>query len=312
MSRFARRLEASASGDAPKMKFRPWNFGIPHLDAVVSGVRPGFVNMIFARSHVGKTLLAMAGIRSNPDVPTLFLSADDEPDLVVRKMMFFDGLVGSVEEAWGITPSQMQTYIENNYPNLDIRDDVTWGPVAYNGEKSVADAVERFTEEFDGRPPELIVYDYLGIDGADYATTMQVSAWQKALARKMPMPILVIGQSNRQGAGAKMEKQPDGSFTRRGFRMEDMSFGGEQQAGLILGLTKSMRAINGRVQDVIEVDIVKNKAVFDGSGLTKPSEPIVLCHSNGRLTDMWTAEREALALEAWRREEANHAFNGYH
>lgn len=311
MSRFARRLEASVTSDAPKMKFRPWNFGIPHLDQIVSGVRPGFVNMIFARPHVGKTLLAVAGIRSNPDVPTLFLSADDEPDLVVRKMMFFDGLVDSVEAAWKITPSEMHAYVEANYPNLDIRDDVTWGPVAFNGEKSVADAVERFTEEFDGRPPELIVYDYLGIDGTDYAQTMQISAWQKALAKKMPMPILIIGQSNRQ-ARSVMEKQADGSLVRRGFRMEDMSYGGEQQAGLILGLTKSLRSIGGRVQDVIEVDVVKNKAVFDGSGLTKPAEPVVLCHSNGRLTDMWTAEREALALEAWRREEANHAFNGHH
>lgn len=91
---------------------------------------------------------------------------------------------------------------------------------------------------------------------------------------------------------------PDGSFVRRGFQMEDLSFGGEQQAGLMMGLSKAKRLVNGVTQSVIEVDIVKNKAVFDGSGLTDPTDPIILCHHGGRLVGREEAQYQWMAQQA--------------
>lgn len=301
MSSFARRLERSTNVE----RFAPWNFGIPALDHYVRGVRSGFVNYIIARSHVGKTQLIMQGIRNNPSVPTLFFSADDDPDLVVRKMMFFDGLYPTIDAAWSAKPAEMAEYVARFYPSLDIVDNVTWGPVAHNGMVSVADAVETFTDSY-GVPPGLLVYDYLGIDGQDFASTMTIAGWQKELVRIMPMPVVVIAQSNR--SSTKTEKAADGTTVRRGFRMEDLAYGGEQQAGLMIGLTGNNRIVNGMLQRVIEVDIVKNKAVFDGSGLTDPTDPIVLCHHNGHLTDRQTAQLEWLHGEELARQEAVHEF----
>lgn len=236
------------------------------------------------------THLALAGIRNNPEVPTLFISADDDPDVVVRKMMQFDRVI---DDGWKAKASDMAEYVKAYYPSLDIVDNVTWGPVAFNGRISVPDAILKFTDEYD-RPPELIVYDYLGIDGSDFASTMQISGWQKGLTKELPMPVLVIAQSNRQGA--KTEKGPNGDFVRRGFRVEDLSYGGEQQAGLMIGLTAAESYVAGNITRVIEADVVKNKAVFDGSGVTDPRNPVVLCHSGGRLTDRLTAEHESMQL----------------
>jgi hypothetical protein len=277
VSAFARRLERSVDHQA--QRFDPWYFGIPQLDQVVRGVRPGFTNLIVARPHVGKTLLAIAGIRNNPTLPTLFISADDDPDVVVRKMMEFDGVV---EDGWKATSGQMSAYIGENYPNLDIVDDVTWGPAAYNGRVSLADAVERFQDAY-SEPPGLIVYDYLGIDGSDFAGTVMVSSWMKESAKTLPMPILTIAQSNRQ-SGGKTTKDGD-RVVRRGFRMEDLSYGGEQQAGLMIGLTAGVNLAGGAMRSSIEIDVVKNKAVFDGSGITHPEQPVVLFHQSGRLVD---------------------------
>ena len=281
MSALAKRLERERSIE----RFDPWNFGIPALDEVVKGIRPGFVNLIIARPHVGKTLLTLAGIRNNPEVPTLFVSADDDPDVVVRKMMQYDGVVA---DGWKATKQQMSRYVQDNYPSLDVVDNVTWGPVPYNGAMSLSDAVDRFTDDF-GDPPGLIVYDYLGIDNSDYSKTMEIASWQKHMVREMPMPVLIIAQSNRQSA--RTVKEGD-EHVRRGFRMEDLAFGGEQLAGLMMGLTPWNYMIGGAPRRCIEVDVVKNKAVFDGSGITDPKEPIVLCHSGGRLVDRATAHNE--------------------
>lgn len=304
MSSFARRLERTA--DHIPDRFDPWYFGIPHLDGVVKGVRAGFVNLVIARSHVGKTHVVVTGIRNNPSVPTLFFSADDDPDLVVRKMMFFDGLYPSVDAAWAATRAEMSEYVSREYPSLDVVDNVTWGPVAHNGKISVIDAIERFDADF-GEPPRLLVYDYLGIDGNDFQTAMNVASWQKDLTKILPMPVITIAQSNR--ASTKYEKGQDGAMIRRGFRMEDLSYGGEQQAGLMIGLTAAQSHVAGKPQSVIEVDVVKNKAVFDGSGLTIPTSPIVLCHSNGRLTDRATAQLEWMAETQAMEEVARHEFN---
>ena len=130
---------------------------------------------------------------------------------------------------------------------------------------------------------------------------MTVVGWMKDLTKHLPMPVLTIAQSNRQGT--RTERGPDGQNQRLGFRMEDLNFGGEQAAGLMIGLSEGWYAIDGRMTRAIEVDVVKNKAVFDGSGLTKSTEPIVLCHSRGRLTDRSTAQYEALQAAQWQQEE---------
>lgn len=299
-SGFTRRLAEATEIE----RFDPWHFGIPGLDDVIRDVRAGFVNLVAARPHVGKSHLLINGIRNNPDVPTLFISADDDPEVVVRKMMQFDGVLA---DGWKATPEQMAAYIEENYPNLDIVDNVTWGPSKINGKITVAEAIEQYGNEM-GQAPELLVYDYLGIDGLDYSKTVELSGWQKELVRTLPMPVIIIVQASRQGA--KYEKDANGNSVRRGFRMEDMMFGGEQQAGLIIGLTAEQRMVGGMVQDVIAADVVKNKAVFDGSGLTKPTDPIILCHHQGRLIDKATLERHLYAAQDYAREEARRGFYG--
>jgi len=298
VSVFARRLERAASIE----RFPPWYFGIETLDRVVQGVRSGFVNLICARPHVGKTHLALAGIRNNPGVPTMFISADDDPEVAVRKMMLADGTVATMSEAWAASRAELGEFIETNYPALDIVDGVTWGPAAINGQKKLSDEIERFTDDYQ-QPPGLIVYDYLGIDGGDLSTTLALAGWQKEMTKIMPMPFLIIAQSNR--GGARMEKDKDGAMVRRGFRMEDMAYGGEQQAGLIMGLSRSNRMLgDGVMRSALEVDVVKNKAVFDGSGLTTPAEPVTLVHYEGRLVDAQTIRLAAMAHDQWMREEA--------
>jgi len=300
---FARRLERAE--EHATERFRPWNFGIPQLDGVVKGVRPGFTNLIVARPHVGKTLLVLAGIRNNPDVPTLFVSADDDPDVVVRKMMQFDGII---EDGWQASRSMMSEYIERFYPNLDVIDDVTWGPSAHNGKVTLADGIDRFQDAYQV-PPGLVVYDYLGIDGNDFAQAVMTASWMKSMTKVLPMPVLTIAQSSRQGAKTVVE---DGQKVRRGFRMEDLSYGGEQQAGLMMGLSSATAYVGGMTRPVIEVDVVKNKAVFDGSGITNSLTPIVLCHSSGRLTDRMTVEREFMAgMDNQRREAQEYARSSY-
>lgn len=299
-SGFTRRLDDTTRGATER--FDPWNFGIAGLDEMIRGVRAGFVNLIAARPHCGKTLLALAGIRNTPDRPTLFISADDDPEVVVRKMMQFDGIVA---DGWKAKPEQMVAYVEENYPNLDIVDNVNWGPVKVNGRLTVSEAIEQYGNEM-GQAPELIVYDYLGIDGLDYARTVEISGWQKELCRTLPMPVLILAQASREKS--KWEKNQSGDNVRRGFRMEDMMFGGEQQAGLIIGLTRGERLVMGMLQSIIEVDVVKNKAVFDGSGLTNPTDPIILCHHEGRLVDKKTLEARLSAAEDYAREEARRGY----
>lgn len=248
------------------------------------------------------TLLALAGIRNDPERPTLFISADDDPEVVVRKMMQFDGVVA---DGWKAQPYELVAYVEENYPTLDIVDNVQWGPAKINGRLTVAEAIEQYSNEM-GQAPELVVYDYLGIDGLDYARTVEISGWQKELCRTLPMPVLILAQASREKS--KWEKNQSGDNVRRGFRMEDIMFGGEQQAGLIIGLTRGERLVMGMLQSVIEVDVVKNKAVFDGSGLTKPTDPIILCHHEGRLVDKKTLEARLYAAEDFAREEARRGY----
>ena len=279
------RFKDRLAGAVQYTRYEPWNFGLAALDSVIQGVRPGFNNLVIARPHVGKTLLVVCGIRNNPDVPTLFISADDDPDVVVRKMMQFDGVI---EDGWRASPDMMTRYIEDNYPNLDIVDDVAWGPVRRNDMFSLPDAIERFDKTY-GTPPGLVVYDYLGIEGNSFDMATSIASWMKSVAKELPMPILTIAQSRRQqGSGYR-----DGK--RLGFSMDELQFGGEQQAGLMIGLTKSRRGN----ESVIEIDVVKNKAVFDGSGLTAVESPVVLFHRDGRLVtgeEIFLQQRASQAL----------------
>lgn len=295
------RLQRKLERWVPPTKYPPTR-SIVSIERIENG--PGVCISVDSPDHLyvvkdfvvtHNTLLVLAGIRNNPELPTLFISADDDPELAVRKMMFYDGIFPSVEAAHQAGRDQLAEYVGETYPMLDIVDGVTWGPASHNNQISVANAVENFTESH-GDPPGLIVYDYLGIDGNSYDIAMSVAAWMKHLAKIMPMPILTIAQSSR--AKSRSEKMPDGSFVRRGFQMEDLSFGGEQQAGLMMGLSKAKRLVNGLTQSVIEVDIVKNKAVFDGSGLTDPTDPIILCHHSGRLVGREEAQYQWMAQQA--------------
>lgn len=297
-SHFAQRL---IKDEVPR--FPPFNFGIPALDRVIQGVRPGFVNLIVGRPHSSKTRVVIQGIANNPDLPVLFISADDDPDVVVRKMMHYAGVVA---DGWQATPQQMAEFVEERYPNLDIVDHVAWGPAHLNGERPLADIVEAF-DQVVGRPPGLIVYDYLGISGGDLATTISTSAWQKEVVKTLPMPVIVLAQSNRQAARFVIENN---ERVRRGFRMEDLSYGGEQQAGLIVGLTPAEYDIAGRLMRCVEVDIVKNKAVFDDSGITNTKTPIVLATRNGVLMEKGEAAAAFLNDDSYSRFEAGRGMSG--
>lgn len=302
------RLQRKLERWAPPTKYPPTR-SIASIERIENG--PGVCISVDSPDHLyvvkdfivtHNTLLALAGIRNNPDRPTLFISADDDPEVVVRKMMQFDGIVA---DGWKAKPEQMVAYVEENYPNLDIVDNVNWGPVKVNGRLTVSEAIEQYGNEM-GQAPELIVYDYLGIDGLDYARTVEISGWQKELCRTLPMPVLILAQASREKS--KWEKNQSGDNVRRGFRMEDMMFGGEQQAGLIIGLTRGERLVMGMLQSIIEVDVVKNKAVFDGSGLTNPTDPIILCHHEGRLVDKKTLEARLSAAEDYMREESRRGY----
>ena len=284
-------------------RFEPFWFKIKDLDDVVRGVRPGFLNYVAARPHAGKTRLVTEGLLRNPDLPALFISADDSPDLIVRKMMMS---LGVVKDGWDATPSQMSGFLEANFPHLDIVDDVTWGP---RGEApnaiSLGDAIERYATTM-GELPRVVVYDYVGVEGGqDFSSADAVAGWGRAVSKRLPMPVIVIAQFNRAAAATKRETGHDGVQRRRGVKMEDLAFGGEQQAGLIIGVSRERHIVgHAGVQDVMAVDVVKNKAVFGPHGLTDQTSPIILPTLNNRIVGYADAVAHWDAASRYREDQA--------
>lgn len=211
-------------------------FGLPPLDKLTGGLRPGKLNIIAGYSHHGKTSLMMRAVNHSIDIGKrcLFISGDDTDDILLTKLIAMrEGCSTEQVEANG--PQWRADYVELHLePYLVLaaaRDDYT----PYD----VQDIIENSYPWFDGESPEIICFDYVSIlkvpfggNNGGYTNVQNAIYSLKKLIREHKNSVWMVGHQCRKDA-ADVDA----------LTLNHLEYGGHQQAdGVIIGCRRGNMA----------------------------------------------------------------------
>lgn len=185
--------------------------GLPDLDRLIGGIRPGGYYCIAAGTGMGKTTLALNivnsiladGARKDRPVAGLMISLEMTCSELIVKLIGINSMIDTSRIQSGqMTPSEKAAFLrasqEIGQHHLDFVEG--FGKVT---PQSLAAMVERVKLKY-GRIDFLCI-DYVQlVDGdkkaldTEYARTSEVSRELKRLALQHNMPVIVLSQLNRQ------------------------------------------------------------------------------------------------------------------
>lgn len=211
-------------------------FGLPDLDGIIKGLRPGNLVIVAAKPGVGKTVLGtnLADKIATKDGKSALIFSLEMPgaELVKRALAAAGGVPKDWIDAGGKESDEywpMLTNAVNVLHDADVRlcdkGSLTFGRLCN---------IARFQHR--AKPLHLIVIDYLTLirpdkDSRFGTRSQEVGAFSrglKALAKELGLPIVVLAQLNRASDGrAATESKP---------RMSDLRDSGEieQDADVVI------------------------------------------------------------------------------
>lgn len=238
--------------------------GLPSIDLLTRGFGPKELVLVVGGAHAAKTQLALTSILHNRSKRVLLLSLDDPAEMVLVKLLAMytgvpnDAFELEIRNGSETAPEQLKEFARNTMSNLIVVDDSL-------NMSGVTQAVEEATEYW-GAPPQMVILDYLQLlasDG-DVEATSHVAAQADSIKRwikNKPFPIMVLHQGSRHAA---KPGKPIG--------IQSGSYGGEQQATFILGVSRRKddedldEQDRRRHQDTVTITVPKNKRAGGRTG----------------------------------------------
>lgn len=265
--------------------------GIPAIDRLTNGIRPGRLNLVAGYSGNGKTALMLStAVRVMSEAtPVLYVTADDSDDAILHKVLAMR-LGMSLEQveregaAWRVAQARE---IEGSLAICAPR----------TGTYGIGDLGimwEEWTERW-GRPPALCAFDYLsllsvGSFGDDGMSGVKAKAGRlKALARQTSQSVWLIGHQCKKEAGSDCNA----------LTLNHLEYGGHQEAdGVVLGCRRRLTTTKMEDWEVkleessptTNVSVMKNKV----TGRTSPDPrgtPVVIDPTSGLLRELTVDEQ---------------------
>lgn len=268
--------------------------GLPYIDKLTAGLRPGKLNLCGAYSSHGKTALMLSiGVRVLlQGEPFLFFTADDSDDTVLAKVLAMYYEIG-IEE------------VEMNGPKWRRKcarqlQDLLFICAPQQSSTYTADQVLWVYEEatqYWGKPPKFCGFDYLSLlalnfEGDDGLGNVKRKAQNmKQVARRTGDSVWMIGHQCKKDAGSDCPA----------LTLNHLEFGGHQEAdGVVIGcrrrlMTTKMPEWEMELEEstpTTNVSVMKNKI----TGRTSPNPvgtPYVIDSRSGLLREMTQDEQTA-------------------
>jgi hypothetical protein len=265
-------------------------FGLPPLDKLTGGLRPGKLNIIGGYSHHGKTSLMMRAVNYNIDLgkKCLYISGDDTDDILLTKLIAMRENC-STEQVEDNGPQWRSDYVDLHLaPYLVLaaaRDDYT--PM------DIQDIIESSYPWFNGESPDIICFDYVSIlkvrsNGSGQYSDVQNAIYSlKKLIRDHRNSVWMVGHQCRKDAA-------DVSA----LTLNHLEYGGHQQAdGVIIGCRRGNMATMGddELRDEqqcpkVWISVMKNK--ITGRKSSNPcGHPFLIDPVSGYIREILDSDR---------------------
>lgn len=232
------------------------DFGLPDLDRIINGIRPGNLAIIAGRPGTGKTVLGV-GIADHVALSTgkgslIFSLEMATKELSKRSLASVAGVSqNKIESGEAICDSEMKLKLECAVAKLHALDVRICDKPALTFARICS--IARFQHR--AKPLSVIVVDYLSLIATEPNSKLnrnqelgQYTRGFKALAKSLGVPIIVLAQLNR---GIEMRADPKP-------KMSDLRDSGEieQDADMIIMAHRDMNSERGR-NGITEIDVVK-------------------------------------------------------
>lgn len=243
------------------------DFGLPDLDKIIKGLRPGNLAIIAGRPGTGKTVLGVnlatySAIRKGKQA-LIFSLEMSAAELAKRSLAAESGVPqGQLESGDAITQVDSKLSVESAVRRLSesgVR-------ICDKGGLTLSRilAISRFQHRAD--PLDLIVIDYLGLINPDPGNKHQnrnqelgaISRSLKALAKELGIPVVALAQLNR-GIESRTEAKP---------RMSDLRDSGEieQDADVIIMAHRDSHPDRGGL-GITDIEVVKCRHASTGNAV---------------------------------------------
>lgn len=238
-------------------------FGLPDLDNIIKGLRPGNLCIIAGRPGTGKTVLGVGmadrvAVRDN-GASLIFSLEMPLKELSKRSLSALSSVSqGQIENGRAIQDS------EQNLQLLAAVDKLTRADVRICDKPALSFSricsIARFQHR--AKPLSVIVVDYLSLIETDPNSKMnrnqELGSYTrgfKALAKQLGIPIIVLAQLNR-GIENRADPKP---------KMSDLRDSGEieQDADMIIMAHRDMTKDQG-INGITEIDVVKCRHASPG------------------------------------------------
>lgn len=278
--------------------------GFAEIDALTNGLRANKLNLVVGRSNHGKTAFAKSVFVNNPDLPKVYITADDSDDIILRDMLAMS-LHLSVSEVESRGPDWRARMVGELFGDRLV--------VAYNpsgSSYSVAQIkvlLDQAMEDL-GEPPQLVAFDYLELLRVDqqrepFTTVKRQISDLKSIIRHSDMTWMILHQCNRGAMG-------NGPLT-----MSSLNYGGEQETdGVMVGCRRAIdtedlsdeeKELESSLRPTVNVSVMKNKVTGKRSnpdGFRYLIDPVSGYLREILRSDVPPPRRSAEVVEiAWRR-----------
>jgi len=259
-----RTLEAIATHE---VKIEGVSTGLPSIDALTGGLRPGKLNLVGGYATNGKTaLMASVGVRTMAeDAPFLFISVDDSDDTLLSKLlaMIYDLPMSDVMHKG---PKWRKAQVKDLEGQLFIATPQDSSSYTADQVLTIYDMVT----DFWGRPPRVACFDYMsllstsGDDGGGYNVKDKAQRL-KQVARQTLDTVWLVGHQCKKDAGQDCPA----------LNLNHLEYGGHQEAdGVVLGCRRNVTTTQlpkweqelERETPTVNVSVMKNKI----TGKTSP------------------------------------------
>lgn len=245
--------------------------GLREIDLMTRGVGAGELMYMTGYTHSGKTQVFLTAVVNNRDRPIVLVTMDETAEQVLTKLVCM--MTGSNAE-------RLEERVKNNdHAAIDrvrriAREDLS-NLVVVDGSMHLRDLSTVIMEAEDhwGTGVAALGIDYLDLLKTDDSDVEGKSQSLKSWVVGQSFPTITIHQGSRgnSGGGKKLA-------------MNAMKYGGEAEATFVLGVRRLRddpeNEGNMRVQDTVEISLIKNKRppskIGEFSYYLKPESGLVL------------------------------------
>lgn len=215
--------------------------GINEIDEATGGIARGHLALLIGHSHNGKSQLMLHCLRNvceDPDNQVMLFIPDEPRTLVLSKLTAMHHNISTRVLEQGVANGDPQMLellhqtANENFANLAV----------YDQPLVPSDMEAAYKERCDmlGREPTLVVVDYLDLVEAG-ETIPDKANYIKSFGRRHDIPLLCLHQTSRS-AGS------DG----KQLHISSGSYGGEQQATVMLAVRRRRYEIQARIRELVE------------------------------------------------------------